>query len=74
MTPATSGWDDDSFRSAAIYPDEPKQSLEAAAAMAHAAEEPEPPSEFAYESDLRDFLAKHLSLREPGFACIRRRA
>ncbi len=31
--------------------------------------EPEPPdpvSEFAYESDLRDFLAKHLSIVEPG--------
>lgn len=26
----------------------------------------EPPSEFAYESDLRDFLAKNLSLIEPG--------
>jgi hypothetical protein len=51
---------------APIYPGEPKQSLEAAAAMAHAAEEPEPPSEFAYESDLRDFLAKNLSLLEPG--------
>lgn len=25
-----------------------------------------PPSEFAYESDLRDFLAKHLSIIEPG--------
>jgi endonuclease len=32
----------------------------------NAAEEPEPPSEFAYESDLRDFLAKNLSLLEPG--------
>lgn len=28
--------------------------------------EPEPPSEFAYESDLRDFLAKNLSILEPG--------
>lgn len=27
---------------------------------------PEPPDEFAYESDLRDFLAKNLSLLEPG--------
>jgi Endonuclease NucS C-terminal domain len=27
---------------------------------------PEPPSEFAYESDLRDFLARNLSLLEPG--------
>lgn len=26
----------------------------------------EPPSEFAYETDLRDFLAKHLSVLEPG--------
>jgi endonuclease len=29
-------------------------------------EEGEQPSEFAYESDLRDFLAKNLSLLEPG--------
>jgi hypothetical protein len=29
-------------------------------------EEPEAPSEFAYESDLRDFLAKNLSIIEPG--------
>ena len=29
-------------------------------------EEPEGPSEFAYESDLRDFLAKNPSLIEPG--------
>lgn len=28
--------------------------------------EPEGPSEFAYESDLRDFLAKNLSIIEPG--------
>jgi hypothetical protein len=28
--------------------------------------EPEAPSEFAYESDLRDFLAKNLSVVEPG--------
>jgi hypothetical protein len=28
--------------------------------------EPEPPSEFAYESDLRDFLAKNLAILEPG--------
>jgi hypothetical protein len=28
--------------------------------------EPEAPSEFAYESDLRDFLAKNLSVIEPG--------
>jgi hypothetical protein len=28
--------------------------------------EPETPSEFAYESDLRDFLAKNLSVIEPG--------
>ena len=28
--------------------------------------EPEPPSEFAYESDLRDFLAKNLRQIEPG--------
>jgi hypothetical protein len=27
---------------------------------------PEPPSEFAYESDLRDFLERNLSLLEPG--------
>jgi endonuclease len=29
-------------------------------------EEPEGPNEFAYESDLREFLAKNLSLIEPG--------
>jgi endonuclease len=28
--------------------------------------EMQPPSEFAYESDLRDFLAKNLSVIEPG--------
>ena len=30
------------------------------------AEEKEPPTEFAYETDLRDFLAKNLSVLEPG--------
>lgn len=29
-------------------------------------DQPEEPGEFAYESDLRDFLAKNLSLLEPG--------
>ena len=33
---------------------------------ADAEEVPPTPSEFAYESDLRDFLAKHLSIIEPG--------
>jgi hypothetical protein len=30
------------------------------------AQEPEPPTEFAYEADLRDFLAKNLSVLESG--------
>lgn len=33
--------------------------------------EPETPSEFAYESDLRDFLAKNLSVIEPGLQLYR---
>lgn len=33
--------------------------------------EPEPPAEFAYESDLRDFLAKNLHLIEPGLRLYR---
>lgn len=32
----------------------------------HGQGEPQSPSEFAYESDLRDFLAKNLSIIEPG--------
>jgi hypothetical protein len=50
-----------------IYSGQPKQALEAAAAaVAEPGEEPESPGEFAYESDLRDFLAKNLQLLEPG--------
>lgn len=47
---------------APIY-EKPKDAVSPAS---KAAEEREPPSEFAYETDLRDFLAKNLSVLETG--------
>jgi hypothetical protein len=47
-----------------IYPGQVNQDGSALPRVSPA--EPEPPTEFAYESDLRDFLAKNLHLLEPG--------
>jgi hypothetical protein len=54
---------------APIYPGQAKADIEAKGVARYEpeeAEELEEPSEFAYESDLRDFLAKNLNLLEPG--------
>lgn len=50
----------------AIARREPAEAASATQPMLEEPAEPAGPNEFAYESDLRDFLAKNLSLIEPG--------
>ncbi|MEQ1758342.1 MAG: endonuclease NucS domain-containing protein [Vicinamibacterales bacterium] len=51
---------------APIYPGEQPRVASAQGQAQESDEEGPPPTEFAYESDLRDFLAKNLYLVEPG--------